>query len=108
MRRAGRLARGLGALALILAAIGCHTMQFELVDAEHAKRVYHRNNFFFWGLLPTVEVDVSHYCPAGVAAIREETTVVDYLLLTVPTLGIYQPRSAWHYCLPAPTEVSQP
>lgn len=83
-------------------------MQFELVDADHAKRVHHRNSFFFWGLAPTVVVDVSLYCPAGVAAIREETTVVDYLLLTVPTLGIYQPRSAWYYCLAAPAETPQP
>lgn len=111
MTAPARRARGastLAALGVLVALLGCHTMQFELVDAEHASRVYHRNNFFFWGLAPTVEVDVSEYCPAGVAAIREETTVVDYLLLTVPTLGIYQPRSAWYYCLSAPAEAPEP
>jgi hypothetical protein len=108
MKSTVRAATKFSTLVLLAALLGCHTMQFEVVDSDHTKRVYHRNHFFLWGLAPTVEVDVSHYCPAGIAAIREETTVVDYLFLTVPTLGIYQPRSAWYYCLPEPAEVSKP
>jgi hypothetical protein len=89
MKRTVRTPSRLGTLVLFPAVLGCHTMQFELVDSAHAQRIYHRNNFFFWGLAPTVEVDVSQYCPGGVAAIREETTVVVYVFLYVKRIGMY-------------------
>jgi hypothetical protein len=73
-------------------------MRFEVADRDHANVVYDRKAFFVWGLAPTKEVDVATHCPYGVAAIREETTFVDGLLGLV-TLGIYQPRSSWYYCL---------
>jgi hypothetical protein len=82
-----------------IAQAGCHTMRFELSDARHEEVVYERKSFFFWGLAPTLEVDVATRCPAGVAAIRERTTFTDGLL-GLMTLGIWQPRSSWYYCLP--------
>ena len=73
-------------------------MRFELVHEPHTQVVYDRKSFFLWSLVPSREVDVSHYCPAGVAAIREETRFTDGLLAFI-TLGIWQPRSSWYYCL---------
>ncbi len=87
------------ALALLASlGIGCHTMQFEVTGEPHGEVVYDRKSFFFWGLAPTKVVDVSAFCPHGVAAIREETRFTDGLLEAV-TIGIYQPRSSWYYCL---------
>ena len=74
-------------------------MQFEVADVDHDHVVNARNSFFFWGLSPDFTIDVSQYCPAGVAAVREQTTFLD-TLLGVVTLGIWQPRSSWYYCLP--------
>ena len=85
------------ALAVAVLA-GCHTMRFELVNEEPARVVYDRKSFFLWGLVATKVVDVSVYCPGGVAAIREETRFSDGLGSLV-TLGIWKPRSSWYYCL---------
>ena len=85
-------------LLLLVAGSACHTMRFEVSGRDHANVVYERKAFFVWGLAPTREVDVATRCPYGVAAIREETTFVDGLLGFI-TLGIYQPRSSWYYCL---------
>ena len=92
------------AVASLLAALqqGCHTMQFEVANQESVEVVHHRKSFWFWGLTQ-VEVDVSDYCPAGVAAVREETRFVDGLFDFL-TLGIWTPRSSWYYCLPEPGE----
>ena len=81
-----------------MALSGCHTMHFEVSSDPHERVVYDRKSFFLWGLVPTREVDVSAHCPGGVAAIREETRFSDGLLEFV-TLGIWQPRSSWYYCL---------
>lgn len=77
---------------------GCHTMRFELMDKPHDRVVYERKSFFLWGLVPTQSVDVGTRCPAGVAAVRERTTFTDGLLGAL-TLGVWQPRSSWYYCL---------
>jgi hypothetical protein len=82
---------------------GCHTMRFELSNAEHKSVVYDRKSFFLWGLTPTQKVDVTTHCPAGVAAIRERMTFTDGLL-GFATLGIWQPRSSWYYCLAYPED----
>jgi hypothetical protein len=86
---------------LVVAAVlvsGCHTMHFELSDEDHSEVVFDRKSFFFWGLTPLKEVDVSEFCPDGAAAIREETRFEDGFLAAI-TLGIWQPRSSWYYCL---------
>jgi len=89
-------------LAFIAVLSGCHTMQFEVANVDHDRVVEARNSFFFWGLSPDLIIDVSQYCPAGVAAVREQTTFLDSLLGAV-TLGIWRPRSSWYYCLPEKT-----
>jgi len=86
-------------MAVTLSA--CHTMRFELVDADHEAVVHERKSYFFWGLYPTHEIDVGERCPYGVAAIREQTSFTDGLY-TVVFLGIWQLRSSWYYCLPTP------
>jgi len=89
------------AWAIVAAAVlagGCHTMRFELADQDTTEVVYDRKSFFFWGLTPTREVVVTDFSPEGVAAIREETRFSDGFF-SVITLGIYQPRSSWYYCL---------
>lgn len=90
--------RSLALLLLMITVGGCHTMRFEVANEPHARVVYDRKSFFFWGLTPTQEVDVSAHCPSGVAAIREETRFSDGFL-DVITLGIWSPRSSWYYCL---------
>lgn len=91
----------------VLASAGCHTMHFELRDEPNADVVYERKHFYFWGLTPTIEVDMRKHCPNGVIAVREETTFVDGLC-ELPTLGIWSPRSSWYYCRPAPEEGAKP
>jgi hypothetical protein len=86
-------------IAFLAVMSGCHTMQFEVANVDHDRVVDARNSFFFWGLSPDVAIDVSQYCPAGVAAVREQTTFRD-ILLGVVTLGIWQPRSSSYFCLP--------
>lgn len=86
---------------MVVAALlssGCHTMRFEVSNEPHQRVVFHRKSFFFWGLTPTAEVDVSAYCPAGVTAIREQTQLSDGFFDLI-TLGIWAPRSSWYYCL---------
>jgi hypothetical protein len=82
-------------LTLLLA--GCHTMRFELVEEPSAETVTERKAFFLWGLVPTQRIDVRDRCPAGVVALRERTTFIDGLL-SLPTLGIYKPRSTIYFC----------
>src|SRR5438046_10728818 len=85
-------------LSLVLAVgSGCHTMRFELVDEPAGEVVREHKSYFLWGLAPTVEVDVLNKCPAGAAALRERTTFLDGLM-SLPTLGIWSPRSTTYYC----------
>jgi len=85
-------------VSLTLFVSGCHTMRFEISSEEHSTVVYDRKSFFLWGLAPTREVDVSRFCPSGAAAIKEETRFSDGFFGFI-TLGIWQPRSSWYYCL---------
>lgn len=98
--RSKPLASALAGLALVLGMGGCHTMRFNVSSGEHATIVEERKSFYLWGLVPTQQVDVSTRCPAGVSAIREETTFSDGLFGLL-TIGIWQPRSSWYHCLPA-------
>ena len=82
---------------LLVAGVGCHTMRFELVNEPAATVITEHKSYFLWGLAPTVEVDVLNKCPAGAAAIRERTTFLDGLM-SLPTLGIWSPRSTTYYC----------
>lgn len=99
----GRRTCATGTTGIVLAAIaallgaGCHTMRFELVNEQAARVVTEHKSYFFWGLTPTVEVDVLKHCPYGAAAIREQTTFADGLL-AVPTLGVWCHRSTTYYC----------
>ena len=83
---------------LLIFVAGCHTMRFQVTNEPHAQIVYARKSFYLWGLTPTQKIDVSNHCPAGVAAIREETRFSDGFFSFI-TLGIWQPRSSWYYCL---------
>ena len=82
---------------LVVALAACHTMRFELVNEPAAEAVREHKSYFLWGLAPTVDVDVLNKCPAGAAAIRERTTFLDGLM-SLPTLGIWSPRSTTYYC----------
>jgi hypothetical protein len=84
-------------VGLSVVAAGCHTMRFELADEPATTIVTERKSYFLWGLAPTVEVNVLERCPNGAAAVREETTFLDGLM-SVPTLGIWSPRSTKYYC----------
>jgi hypothetical protein len=88
-------------LVLIIGLLsGCHTIRFDLSIQRETKVVHERKSFFLWGLVPSNrEVDVRTRCPAGAAAIREQTSFTDGLF-TVLFLGIWELRSSWYYCLP--------
>ena len=88
---------GLAAIGLGVALGGCHTMRFELVNEPAATVISEHKSYFLWGLAPTVDVNVLNKCPAGAAAIRERTTFLDGLM-SLPTLGIWSPRSTKYYC----------
>lgn len=86
-------------MLVFLAVTGCNTMRFEVGEtAEVEPSHVERKAFFLWGLTPTRRVDLRAHCPAGVAAIREETNVADGLLSLI-TIGIYSPRTSEYYCL---------
>jgi len=97
-------------LCLLMSSLSaCHTMRFEVVSEQHDKVVEETNWFYVDGLFPTREIDVSTYCPAGAAAIKEQTTFFNGFIGTI-TLGIATPRSVWYYCLPEkvkPAQVSE-
>ena len=79
---------------------GCHTVRFDLSPQNPSRVEYERKSFFFWGLVPAnKQVDVRKHCPAGVAAIGEQTSFTDGLI-TLLFLGIWELRSSWYYCLP--------
>lgn len=84
--------------ALLLAIPGCHTMRFDVSDEPHTEVVFDRKSFWVFGWFPNREVDVSRFCPDGVAAIREETRFSDGFFRLI-TIGIWTPRSSWYHCL---------
>ena len=83
--------------AIALTLVGCHTMRFEVADAEVGRVVHDRKAFFLGGLVPTRHVSVIEHCPAGAVAVSEETTFVDGLFSFL-TLSIYTPRSSTYHC----------
>jgi Bor protein len=100
LRSRGIVARAHMALVaggVILALGGCHTMRFELTPEPAATVVSEHKSYFLWGLAPTVDVNVLDKCPNGAAAIWERTTFADGLM-SLPTLGIWSPRSTKYYC----------
>jgi hypothetical protein len=81
----------------------CHTFHFQVSREPYdPKPIIDRKTFWVFAWFPTFEVDVRAICPAGVAAIEEQTTFTDGLL-TILTLNIYSPRTSYYYCkLPPP------
>jgi hypothetical protein len=106
-RHRGRSHWRIAVLATALAALsvlaGCQTMRLEVAPGPAAQPVEERQSFFFWGLTPTVQVDMRSRCPYGVAQLIEETTFFDGLF-EVLTLGIWAPRTTTYRCLDVPLE----
>lgn len=84
-------------VAGLCASPACHTMRFEVSGEPHTSVVTEHKSFFFWGLAPTMEVDVKEKCPAGVVAVEEEESFSDGFL-SLLTLGLWAPRSSKYYC----------
>ena len=82
-------------------------MRFEIEKVQHENVLEDTNWFFFFGLFPTREVDVSLKCPSGAAAIKEQTAVENVFLKLI-TIGIVSPRSVWYYCLPGKSPEKNP
>jgi hypothetical protein len=101
LSNASRSSRAVVGLALVVGTLsGCHTIRFDISNRPESHVVHERKSFFFWGLVPeNKEVDVRERCPAGAAAIREQTSFWDGVF-TLPFLGIWELRSSWYYCLP--------
>lgn len=98
-------------LALLFINVqACHTMKFVIEDAQYENVVEDTNWFFIEGLFPTRAIDVSLKCPAGVTAIKEQTTAGN-VAVSILSLGIATPRNSWYYCLPEKDldkKISQP
>ena len=77
--------------------IGCHTMTFDVSGESTSSEISETNHYFFWGLTPQREIDVSQKCPDGAAEIREQTTFVNGLGNLI-TLGFWFPRSVTFRC----------
>ncbi len=102
-----RLARSSSIVALVLSLTmfgGCfvpegrHTMRFDLVREPAGAVVHEAKSYFFWGLLPTVRVDVLEKCPYGAVAIVDGAAGG----IRFPTLGLWSQRSTTYYCRQAP------
>jgi hypothetical protein len=70
-------------------------MRFELAKEPAGAVVNEDKSFFFWGLVPTVRVDVLDKCPYGVTAIVDGAPSSS---LWFPTLGLWSRRSTTYYC----------
>ena len=75
-------------------------MRFDLVHEPPASVVTERKSYFFWGLVPTVRVDVLSKCPRGVTAIRDGGQSSPFW-----ALGLWSRRTTSYYCR-APSPVS--
>ena len=89
--------RALALVLVVVAMTGCHTMRFGVEDGHAHNVVKERRNFYFWGLTPELQIDVSRHCPSGAVAVKDEQTFVDGLLSLI-TLGIYAPRTSEYHC----------
>lgn len=74
---------------------GRHTMRFDLAHEPAGAVVTKTNSYFFWGLLPTVRIDVLEKCPHGAVAIVDGTEGAHAWF---PTLGLWTRRSTTYYC----------
>jgi len=85
------------ALALALAASGCHTIRYDAGRPPSPRHVERTVHFFFWGLAGKPVVDLEAACPEGVARWRSGATFGDWLA-DVVTLGIWGPRTVVVEC----------
>jgi hypothetical protein len=79
---------------------GRHTMRFDLAAEPTGAVVRETNSYFFWGLVPTVQVDVLERCPHGAVAIIDGAPEGR---IWFPTLGLWRQRSTTYYCRLPPT-----
>ena len=98
-------------MVVALTALGCsfvpegrHTMRFQLLQEPVGAVVTDTKSYFFWGLAPTVKVDVLDKCPYGAVAIvdgSDQGSIATWL----PTLGLWSTRATTYYCRqPPPSE----
>jgi Bor protein len=91
-------------------ALACHQMYFEIAHLPSTQvdpPIVERKSYWVSGLFPTVEVDARAKCPNGVAALREETSGVDFLI-GLFTLTIYTPRTSEYFCRSQPWQPPLP
>lgn len=80
----------LGLSAMTLGA--CHNIQYKNPSAQPGQQHSVKQSFFLWGLAGGEEINLKALCPAGVAEISSQTSIVDSLLGAF-TGGLYSPRS---------------
>ncbi len=100
MRRSVRMARGLGALALLLAAAACYEHTFVVGDGAPDGRVVYEKWHHHWiaGLIsPDHVLEIQELCPSGDATIHEEISFLNGLVGAL-TSGIYQPTTVQVRC----------
>jgi hypothetical protein len=90
------------ASVLVALAAGCvpeggHALRFDLVQEPVGDVVTESKSYWFWGLVPTREVDVLDKCPYGAVAIRERTGGSS-VVLNILTLGLLSARSTTYEC----------
>ena len=74
-------------------------MRFEVSpQSQEAEGISENKSFYLGGLTPVMTVDMSEKCAAGVAAIREETTLGNGATALF-TLGIWTPRRTTYFCI---------
>lgn len=106
MGHGGRMGRVVAFMLLLVTTLlgGCfvpegrHTMRFELVNEPAGTVVTETRSYFFWGLAPTVRVDVLEKCPYGTVTIVDGTPGH----VRFPTLGLWSRRSTTYYCRQPP------
>ena len=103
-RKAELLMAAMTMLSACFVPEGRHTMRFELTQEPPGAVVSETNSYFFWGLAPTVRVDVLDKCPYGAVAIVDGSDAGG--ATWVPTLGLWSRRTTAYYCRQPP--VSQP
>jgi hypothetical protein len=62
---------------------------------------------WLWGFVPAKPIDVRRECPAGIATIMSETSLVDGIV-SVLTVGIYTPKHVRVTCALQVSSVSRP
>ena len=70
-------------------------MRFDLAKESPGVVVNETNSYFFWGLVPTVRVDVLEKCPYGAVAIVDGAPG---RRIWFPTFGLWSQRSTTYYC----------